>query len=137
MMASRYLLDTNVVSDFVKGHAAVQVRLRATAPADVAVSCVTVMEVDYGLALEPARRRRLQPVIEALLGAITVLPFTVEDARAAGAVRAALRRRGRPIGPYDVLLAGSALARGLVLVTANTSEFCRVAGLLVEDWREA
>jgi tRNA(fMet)-specific endonuclease VapC len=66
-----------------------------------------------------------------------LLPFTVEDARAAGALRAALRRRGRPIGPYDVLLAGSALARGLVLVTGNAREFGRVTGLLVDDWRAA
>jgi tRNA(fMet)-specific endonuclease VapC len=76
-------------------------------------------------------------VIDALFGAVTLLPFTVEDARAAGSVRAALRRRGRPIGPYDVLLAGCALARGLILVTANGSEFDRVAGLSTDDWRRA
>jgi tRNA(fMet)-specific endonuclease VapC len=135
MIAARYLLDTNVVSDFVRGQAAVQARLRATSPADVAVSSVTVMEVHYGLTLEPARARRLQPVIDALFDAIQLLPLTVEDARAAGALRAALRRQGRPIGPYDVLLAGCALARGLVLVTANAREFGRVAGLVVDDWR--
>ncbi len=136
-MAPRYLLDTNVVSDFVRGHATVQARLRGTPPGELAVSSVTVMEIGYGLALEPSRVRRLQPVIDALLGAVSLLPFTVEDARAAGALRAALRRRGRPIGPYDVLLAGSALARGLVLVTANAREFGRVTGLLVDNWRVA
>ena len=136
-MAPRYLLDTNVVSDFVRGRAAVQARLRGTPPGELAVSSVTVMEINYGLALEPSRVRRLQPVIDALLGAVCLLPFTVEDAHAAGALRASLRRRGRPIGPYDVLLAGSALARGLVLVTANAREFGRVAGLLVDDWRAA
>jgi len=134
-MAVRLLLDTNVVSDFVRGHAVVQAKLRATPPGELAVSAVSVMEIHYGLALEPSRARRLRPVIDALLGAVTLLPFAAEDAQAAGAVRAALRRRGRPIGPYDVLLAGTALARGLTLVTANASEFRRVSGLGVEDWR--
>jgi predicted nucleic acid-binding protein len=53
----------------------------------------------------------------------------------AGQVRAALRRRGRPIGPFDVLLAGCALARGLTLVTANVDELARIDGLSVENWR--
>jgi tRNA(fMet)-specific endonuclease VapC len=134
-MPARYLLDTNVVSDFVRGHAAVQSHLRAAVPTDIAVSSVTVMEVTYGLELAPVRARSLRSVIEALLGSVELLPLSVEDARAAGALRASLRRRGRPIGPYDVLLAGCALARGLVFVTGNSKEFTRVSGLLVEDWR--
>ncbi len=132
----RYLLDTNVVSDFVRGHAAVQGRLRSVPPNDVSVSSVTVMEVAYGMALSPKRARVLRPIVDALLGSIELLPFTVEDGHAAGAVRAALRRRGRPIGPYDALLAGCALARGLVFVTGNTDEFARVTGLLIENWRD-
>jgi tRNA(fMet)-specific endonuclease VapC len=130
------LLDTNVLSDFVRGENSVRSRLLETAPADIACSAVSVMEVDHGLALAPARARRLRPVLDALLAAVTLLPLSVEDARAAGNLRAALRRRGRPIGPYDVLIAGAALARGLVLVTANTREFARVAGLNLENWRE-
>jgi tRNA(fMet)-specific endonuclease VapC len=132
---ARFLLDTNVVSDFVRGEPHVQRRLRDTPPENVAVSAVTVMEVEYGLALVPSRARHLRPVIDALFGAVELLPWTVGDARASGSVRAALRRRGRPIGPYDVLLAGSALARGLVFVTANAREFARVGGLVVENWR--
>lgn len=63
-----------------------------------------------------------------------VVAFDAEDARAAGAVRAALAAAGTPIGPYDALIAGQALARGLVLVTHNPHEFARVEGLRVEDW---
>jgi tRNA(fMet)-specific endonuclease VapC len=134
-MVLRYLLDTNVISDFVRGDEAVQRSLRATHPESIAVSCITVMEIAYGLAWAPARARRLQPVIDALLGATHVLPLSIEDAHAAAAVRSALRRRGRPIGPYDVLLAGTALARGLSFVTANSREFARVSGLTIENWR--
>ena len=131
----RYLLDTNVVSDFVRGHAEVARRLKATPPGQIAVSTITVMEIEYGLALEPARARRIATVLDAVLGAVRILPFSRADARSAGVVRAALRAKGRPIGPYDVLLAGCALARGLTLVTANTRELERVDGLAVEDWR--
>lgn len=131
----KYLLDANVVSDFVRGDADVQGRLRAHEPAELCLSTITVMEVEYGLALTPARGRKLSGVIRAIFDSIHILPFSLEDARAAGLVRAALRRRGRPIGPYDVMLAGCALARGLVLVTANTDEFVRVDSLVVESWR--
>jgi tRNA(fMet)-specific endonuclease VapC len=73
--------------------------------------------------------------MDALFGAIRILPYdrpaVVETARA----RASLRRRGRPIGAYDILLAGTALAHGLILVTANVREFKQVEGLRTEDWR--
>jgi tRNA(fMet)-specific endonuclease VapC len=131
----RFLLDTNVLSDFVRGDANVCKRFKATRPDELAVSTVTVMEVDYGLALQPARARRIGPLLDAILDAIRVLPFSRADARSAGTVRAALRKRGEPIGPYDVLLAGCALARGLTLVTANEVEMGRVDGLVSENWR--
>jgi tRNA(fMet)-specific endonuclease VapC len=131
----KYLLDTNVISDFARGDRSVQHELRAHAPSDLAVSTVTVMEVDYGLAIAPGRRRAIGPVLDAMFDALHVLPFTAEDARAAGLVRAGLRKAGRPIGPYDVMLAGCALARGLVLVTANVAEFERVSSLVLENWR--
>jgi tRNA(fMet)-specific endonuclease VapC len=132
-MALAYLLDTNVLSDFVRGNSSVRRRLIATPIEQLSCSSVTVMEVTYGLALAPAQR--IRPAIEALFKSIQLLPLTVEDARAAGTIRAALRRRGMPIGPYDVLLAGCALARGLTLITANLRELGRVAGLSVESWR--
>jgi tRNA(fMet)-specific endonuclease VapC len=63
-----------------------------------------------------------------------IVPFDDEDARCAGQIRAALATAGTPIGPYDVLIAGQALARDLTLVTHNTREFARVDGLHLEDW---
>ena len=62
------------------------------------------------------------------------MAFDPEDARAAAEIRADLKRKGTPIGPYDVLIAGQSLARGLTVVTANLREFERVEGLKVEDW---
>ena len=131
----RYLLDTCTVSDFVKGQANVLARVKATPPNLIAVSAATRMEVDYGLALNPVRARMLAPMLDAFFATIATLPFDAADAKAAATIRAALKTAGQPIGAYDVLIAGTGLARGLVVVTSNVGEFRRVGGLQVEDWR--
>jgi tRNA(fMet)-specific endonuclease VapC len=131
----KYLLDTCTVSDFVKGHPNVLARVKATAPDLIAVSVLTRMEVDYGLALNAERARKLAPMLDAFFSTIATLPFDEADAKAAAAIRAALKIMGQPIGAYDVLIAGAGLARGLVVVTSNVGEFKRVSGLQVEDWR--
>ena len=131
----KYLLDTCTVSDFVKGQPNVLARIKAISPTLTAVSALTRMEVEYGLALNAERARKLAPVLQAFFSTISTLPFEVADALAAAAIRAALKTKGQPIGAYDVLIAGTALARGLVVVTSNVGEFQRIGGLQVEDWR--
>ena len=131
----KYLLDTCTVSDFVKGQPGVLARIKATPPSLFAVSVVTRMEIEFGLQLNPERARKLGPILDSVLNAITTLPLSEADAIAAAGIRVALQRRGQPIGPYDILIAGCGLARGLILVTSNTGEFERVCGLLLENWR--
>ena len=131
----KYLLDTCTVSDFVKGQPNVLARIKATPPNLIAVSALTRMEVDYGLVLNVERAKKLAPILDAFFSTIATLPFDEADAQAAAAIRAALKTQGQPIGAYDVLIAGTGLARGLVVVTSNTGEFKRVSGLQVEDWR--
>ena len=133
----KYLLDTNVVSDFVKGHPLVMSRLKQTAPHLIGISSITAMEIEYGLQLNPARARKLLSILEPLLASIESLDFSRDDALTAATLRASLQSRGTPIGAYDVLLAGCALRRGMIFVTANTREFERVSGLQLENWREA
>jgi tRNA(fMet)-specific endonuclease VapC len=130
-----YLLDTSVVSDFVRGTEPVLWRLRATSPSAIAVSVVTVMEVQYGLLLRPSLGRKLAKVVDALFDSVTVLPFERKDADEAARLRAELKRKGRPIGAYDLLIGATALRRGLVLVTSNTGEFAHCESLVLEDWR--
>jgi tRNA(fMet)-specific endonuclease VapC len=93
------------------------------------------MELDYGLAPNTERARTLAPVLDAFFATIATLPFDEADALAAAAIRAALKAKGQPVGAYDVLIAGTGLARGLVVVTSNVGEFKRVGGLKVENWR--
>ena len=131
----KYLLDTCTVSDFVKGQAGVLARIKATPPSLISVSVITRMEIEFGLQLNPDRARKLAPILNDFLAAVTTLAFSEADAMAAAAIRAALQRQGQPIGAYDTLIAGCGLARGLTVVTANTGEFQRVGGLLVENWR--
>jgi tRNA(fMet)-specific endonuclease VapC len=133
----KYLLDTNVLSDFARGQPAVMARLRQEAPSMLAVSVVTEMEVEYGLARSATVTPRLRETMRTLLNTISVLPFEREDARVAAQLRANLNSQGTPIGAYDLLLAASALRRGLRIVTHNAREFTRVGGLGLEDWHAA
>lgn len=130
----KYLLDTNVVSDFARGERAVMARLRQEAPLQLAVSVITEMEIEYGLARNPSLAPRVREAMRVLLATVSVLPFEREDARVAAQLRASLNGQGAPIGAYDLLLAACALRRGLKVVTRNAREFVRVGGLGIEDW---
>ena len=111
-------------------------RLKTTRKGEAAICTVTVMEIEYGLRFNPARARKIEPMIRSLLQDLPILSYEVQDAAATASVRASLAKRGTPIGPYDVMIAGTALRRGLVMVTSNVGEFERVAGLNLDDWRK-
>ena len=131
----KYLLDTCVISDFVKGMPAVSARLLSIPPFEVALSSITMMEIEYGLLLNKNRARKLRKPLEALLQSVHLLPFTKEDAQTAADIRAFLKSKGQLIGAYDLLIAGCAKSRRLILVTSNISEFERVEDLEIENWR--
>jgi tRNA(fMet)-specific endonuclease VapC len=133
----RYLLDTCVISDFIKGEPGTLARIRQTQPIDVAVSAITVMELRYGLLLNPQRAQRIEPVITSFLSSIEQIPFNLAEAEQAAQVRAVLKAQGQPIGFYDVLIAATALQHRLIMVTANQREFARVSELQTEDWRQS
>ena len=130
----QYLLDTDACIDLLRGVPAMVERLRELTPDDCAISAITSFELFAGVAAarNPARE---SAKVSKLLDVIEELPFETEAARRAGALRAELDAAGTPIGPYDLLIAAHALAIDLVLVTANRSEFGRVAGLALESWR--
>ena len=132
----RYLLDTCVISDFIKSEPGTQTRLRQTPPTDIAVSVITVMELRYGLALNPQRAQKIESTIAQFLTTITIIPFTQPEAEQAAQIRAILKAQGNPIGPYDILIAATALEDQRIMVTANQQEFDRVPGLQTENWRQ-
>jgi tRNA(fMet)-specific endonuclease VapC len=128
----RYLLDANAVIVLLNGtNPKLARRLRRESLADVGVSAIVLHELYYG-AFRSSRPAANLAVVDQLQ--FSIVTFEKEDARSAGQVRAQLRVKGTPVGPYDVLIAGQALGRRLVLVTHNRREFARVAGLVTEDW---
>jgi tRNA(fMet)-specific endonuclease VapC len=128
-----YLLDTNAVIALLNDTTSkTALRARRENPGDVAISVIVIHELYYG-AFISRRVAQNAAVIDALQ--FVVLDFDKEDARQAGQVRAMLASKGTPIGAYDVLIAGQAVARNLILVTHNTREFGRVPGLRLEDWQ--
>jgi tRNA(fMet)-specific endonuclease VapC len=127
----KYLLDANAVIALLNGHPAMNNRIRAEHPANIGLPAIVAHELYYG-AFKSMRQERNVGLVDALQFA--VLTFDQEDARQAGEIRAELAKQGRPIGPYDVLIAGQTKARGLTLVTHNVAEFKRVTGLAIEDW---
>lgn len=132
-----YLLDTNACIALINGRpAAVRARLRKAldAAAQVLVPVVAAFELWYGVARSTRPEVNAKRVEAFFAGPVSLLPFEEEDARAAGRVRATLEAAGKPIGAYDLLIAGQALRHSLTLVTANAREFRRIKGLTWEDW---
>ena len=104
----KYLLDTCVISDFIKGEVGTTEKLKRTSPLEIAVSTITVMELRYGLALNPQRAKKIESAIANLLASVNILPFSSETAKHAAQIRATLKSKGQPIGAYDVLIAATA-----------------------------
>jgi len=92
------------------------------------------MEIEYGLNINPQRAIKIRPIINLLLNSIHKLPYTEEDAIVTANIRSFLKQQGTPIGHYDVMLAGCAQNRGLIMVTDNVREFQRVDNLIIENW---
>ena len=132
-----YLLDTNACIALINGSSEL-VRKRFSraveAGEEVWVPAVSAFELWYGAEKSMQTDANMRRVKLFLEGPVRALEFGEEDARYAGEIRNALERMGRPIGAYDVLIAGQALSRKLTLVTANVKEFARVKGLDREDW---
>jgi len=129
-----YLLDTNVCVVVIRRQppALIQ-RLTSHAPDGVAVSTITVAELQFGVAKSQAPAKN-QAALDHFLVPLDILPFDHAACEAYGRVRADLERRGLAIGSLDTLIAAHALSLGAVVVTNNVREFSRVSGLVVEDW---
>lgn len=128
-----YVLDTNTLIYFFKGIGRVAERLFDEVPANIGIPSVVVFELLTGIqkSASPAKRTKQ---LNSLLEATKVLPFSHQEAQSSAKIRAQLEKMGTPIGPFDVLIAGTTMATGAVLVSHNLAEFNRVDGLKVEDW---
>jgi tRNA(fMet)-specific endonuclease VapC len=128
-----YLLDTDSCIGVLRQRPGMVARLSQVSPSECAVSSVTVYELLCGIARaqDPAQERRK---VERFLSVITQVPFDGAAAEVAAGIRMDLEKKGTPIGPYDILIAGQAVASNATLVTNNIGEFQRVGGLKLEQW---
>jgi tRNA(fMet)-specific endonuclease VapC len=130
---TRYLLDTNILSDLIRnpqGKAAR--RIARVGEGSVCTSIIVAAELRYGCVRSGSAK--LHKAVEDLLGEIDVLPFEAPADADYGVIRASLESAGTPIGGNDLLIAAHAKALGAIVVTANTEEFRRVGGVKVENW---
>lgn len=129
-----YMLDTNICIYLIKRRSDELLRrIRVFRTGEIAVSVVTVAELQYGVSKSELKERN-QAALEAFLLPLDIANFSVEETVVYGNVRAELERRGQPIGPLDTMIAAHALSLDVPLVTNNTREFERVRGLRFEDW---
>ena len=129
----RYLLDTNIASAVIRdpqGH--VTKRIREVGEANIATSIIVAAELRYGAAKKGSARLTAQ--VEAVLGALEVLPFEDPADRVYGVLRAGLEQKGQPIGGNDLVIAAHALSLGFTLVAANEREFSKIEDLPCENW---
>lgn len=132
-----YLLDTNICIYLTrKKPAAVVKRLRAKEPEEIAISTITLAELEYGIARSRYPERNRIALLEFLFP-FAILDFDQKACVDYGRIRAALESKGKPIGPMDLLLAAQARSRDLTLVTNNEREFRRIEDLHIENWTHA
>lgn len=129
----KYLLDTNILLYAYRNQGQCRVKLAQTPTADVAINSILVYEIEYGL-LKSNNPNRLRTFLSLMQQRHVTLDMCTQSAVKAGQLRALLESQGQIIGPYDMLIAGIALAHDLTIVTRNTREFERIPGLRVENW---
>jgi tRNA(fMet)-specific endonuclease VapC len=129
----RYLLDTNIVSDLIRNpQGRVAQHIRVVGEPQVCTSIIVAAELRYGAAKKGSARLTAQ--LEAVLGALDVLPFEAPADSAYGLLRARLEQAGQPIGGNDLLIAAQVVSLGYAIVTDNEREFARIDGLPCENW---
>jgi len=128
-----YVLDTNTLIYFFKGQGNVSEIFLQISPKDIGIPSIVVYELNVGIAKSTRPQKRSEQLTE-LLQLVNVLPFGLQEAHSASKIRVALENQGQPIGPYDILIAATALANHATLVTHNTKEFGRIPQLEIEDW---
>lgn len=136
-MTARYLVDSNILSYFIRGgYAPLHTRMTAELGSrTVATSAICRAELRFGQSgMEPQDKRRR--MIDLCLLQVPALPWNEAAADAYGALAQSLRKQGRPIGAMDTLIAAHTLSEGLILVTHNTRHFAGVVGLALEDWAD-
>lgn len=128
-----YVLDTNTLIYFFKGLGNISSNLLSCSPKDIGIPAIVVFELEVGIAKSSFPVKRMKQ-LKAMTSLMHVIPFGEKEAKMSACIRADLEKKGMPIGPYDLLIGGTALAHKATLITRKTKEFKRIEKLQIEDW---
>ncbi len=129
-----YLLDTNIISYWMRGDGKVISRIKEHVPSELFLSAITLAEILYGIEKSPVKKKERRLKLEQILSVLGIYCFDEVAAAEYSVIRAQLERDGRIISERDIQIASIALANRLVIVTHNVKEFGRIGKLKVEDW---
>lgn len=129
----KYMLDTNICIFTIKNRPKEVREAFKQHHGQMCISTVTLMELIFGAEKSEFPEQNLSD-IEGFAARLEVLDYDADAAAHTGQLRAEQAKVGKPIGPYDQMIAGHARSKGLIVITNNLREFERVPGLRVEDW---
>lgn len=129
-----YLLDTNIISYWMRGDLKLINRMKSFSPSDLSLSTITLAEIYYGIEKSPVKKKERRLKIDSIKSELEIFPFNEQAALKYSIVRVELEKQGQPISERGTQIAAIALANKLCLVTHNTKEFIRIPKLRVEDW---
>lgn len=129
-----YLLDTNIVSYWMRGDQKLIDKIKAHKPSDLAMSTITLAEIYYGIEKSPVKKNERRNKIERIYALLEIYPFDEPAALKYAIIRTQLEKDGLVISERDLQIASIAMANKLIVVTHNEKEFMRVSKLEIEDW---
>lgn len=129
-----FLLDTNIVSYWMRGDQKIIKKLKKHKPYELSLSTITLAEIFYGIRKSNVKKKERLDKIESICAQLDIFPFDKTVADNYGTIRVFLERKGIPISERDLQIASIAMANNLIVVTHNIKEFERISGLISEDW---
>ncbi len=129
-----YLLDTNIVSYWMRGDAGIISRIKKCSPADLSISAITLAEILYGIEKSPVKKKERREKLRQISALLSLYTFDETAAEKYAIIRSQLEREGLIISERDTQIASIAVANHLAVITHNVKEFGRVKGLKVYDW---
>lgn len=131
---SQYLLDTNICIYIINQKPeAVYQKFKKVKLENIFISTITEFELNYGVQ-KSLHHKKNKSVLDEFLSYLNIIPFNSESSNIAARIRVELEKQGKPIGPYDLLIASEAINQGFTLVTNNEKEFKRVKSIKIENW---
>ncbi len=130
------ILDTNIVSYWMRGDEVILNKLKTHKPSDLSISTITLAEILYGIEKSPVKKKLRNDRIAAICSQLDIYPFDQDAAREYAIIRSYLEKKGTSISERDLQIASIAVAKQFRLITHHTKEFSRVPKLIVEDWKK-